>query len=55
MTPKQKIEIDAYRLIGDYIGTLKGICAWEIPDELKLILEDKIQKLERTRIVSLIK
>lgn len=35
------------RLLGNFIGTLKGVCCWDIPDELKMKLERKIKELER--------
>lgn len=35
------------RVLGEFIGTLKGVCYWEIPNELKLKLERKIKELEK--------
>lgn len=34
-------------LLGNYIGNLKGICTWDIPEELKQKLEMKIIELEK--------
>jgi hypothetical protein len=34
------------RLLGEYEGTLKGILAWDIPEELKEKLRLKIKDLE---------
>jgi len=39
-------EIKWNRLKGEFCGTLIGICAWDIPAELKLKLESKIKELE---------
>lgn len=35
------------RVLGEFIGTLKGVCCWDIPNELKLKLERKIKELEK--------
>jgi hypothetical protein len=39
-------EMKHYRLLGEFIGTLKGICSNEIPEELKEKLRLKIKELE---------
>ena len=33
-------------LHGQFVGTLKGICAWDIPQQLKEKLERQIKELE---------
>lgn len=40
-------EIKYNKLLGEYIGTLQGICTWDIPKELKTILEFEIKKLKK--------
>lgn len=42
---KSKISHDA--LLGNFIGTLEGICAWEIPTELKSKLTEKLNGLKK--------
>lgn len=42
-----KLEIENARLKGDFIGTLKGILFWPIPDDLKLKIQSKIKELEK--------
>jgi hypothetical protein len=53
MTKEQQLWIQTHRIIGEFIGTLEGICAWEIPIELKEKLTDKVQELRKTKIISL--
>ena len=51
MNSEIKHIIEANRLLGEFIGTLEGICAWEIPDELKSKLQAKIEELQEIKIV----
>lgn len=37
-------------LHGLFVGTLKGICAWGIPQQLKEKLERQIKELEETQV-----
>jgi hypothetical protein len=46
MNEEDKIKIKLARVRGEYIGTLKGILWWDIPNELKKILKDRIVELE---------
>jgi hypothetical protein len=46
MTEEYKVKINLARLQGEYIGTLKGILWWGIPNELKVKLQEQINKLE---------
>lgn len=39
-------DISYGRLLGEFMGTLEGILFWDIPDELKIRLEERINKLE---------
>lgn len=42
--------LKANRLLGEFIGTLKGVCAWDIPQELRLKLQTKIEELSEVKI-----
>lgn len=44
---QSKKNIEYARLKGEYIGTIKGILLWEIPDELKEKLEKILQDLNK--------
>ena len=44
MTDYDKIEYQ--KLLGEYIGSLRGICCWDIPKDLKELLIEKIKKYE---------
>jgi hypothetical protein len=48
MKLEHKLEIQANRLLGEFIGTLEGICYWEIPEELK----KKVEELRKIEIIS---
>jgi hypothetical protein len=37
------------RLLGEFIGIPKGVIWWDIPEELKEILENKIKVLEELK------
>lgn len=53
MNEHQKLIISSNRLLGEFIGTLKGVCAWDIPKKLKSNLEEKIKQLEKVKIDNL--
>lgn len=38
------------RLLGEYIGTLTGICAWDIPEQLREKLERRAKELQELQI-----
>ena len=40
-----KMLIGYNSLLGEFIGTLEGVCSWEIPEELKLKLQAHIEEL----------
>lgn len=40
--------IEHNKIVGEFIGTLKGVCLWEIPDKLKVKLERQIKDLENS-------
>tara|TARA_Y100000385_G_C12658965_1_gene452903 strand:+ start:203 stop:352 length:150 start_codon:yes stop_codon:yes gene_type:complete len=40
------LKLKLERLKGEFIGMLKGITWWDIPEELREKLENKIKKLE---------
>ena len=40
------LKLKLARIEGEFIGTLKGILWWDIPEELKERLENKIKELE---------
>lgn len=40
------LKLKLARIKGEFIGTLKGILCWDIPEELKQKLENKIKELE---------
>lgn len=52
MQTKIKNSIDANRFLGEFIGTLKGVSLWDIPEELKIKLQNKIEELENIDIVA---
>ena len=43
------LKLKLARTKGEFIGTLQGILWWDIPDELKEKLENKIKELENER------
>ena len=45
---EDKLKVEMARLEGDFIGTLKAITMWDIPNELKERLKDRIVELEKT-------
>jgi len=45
-----KQTITPERLLGEYIGTLKGICAWDIPEQLREKLERRAKELQELQI-----
>jgi hypothetical protein len=49
MNEEDKIKIKLARVQGEYIGTLKGILWWDIPNELKERLKDRIVELEKNK------
>ena len=49
MSKEDKLKIEIARLKGDFIGTLKGIIWWDIPNELKDKLDKKIVELEENK------
>ena len=47
MDKEYKLKLEMARLKGEFIGTLKAITwGWDIPNELKEKLEEKIVELE---------
>ena len=46
MEEQDKLKIKLARVQGEYIGTLKGILWWDIPNKLKEKLEKLIVELE---------
>jgi hypothetical protein len=46
MSEEELLKIKLARVQGEYIGTLKGIIWWDIPNELKEKLELLIAELE---------
>lgn len=42
---KYKTEINSAKLLGEFIGTLEGICLWDIPKELEIKLKSHIFNL----------
>lgn len=44
-----KKDIEYARLLGEFVGTLTGITYWDIPKELKVKIEAKIQELENDK------
>ena len=44
-----KLQLKLARTKGEFIGTLQGILWWDIPEELKEKLENKIKELENER------
>ena len=44
--PLLKKECEYQRLKGEFIGTLKGILYWDIPEELKEIMLKQLKELE---------
>ena len=51
MKTEDRLRIQANRILGEYTGTLQGILHWEIPEELKIKLEEKIKELKNTKII----
>lgn len=45
-----KQTITPERLLGEYIGELNGICAWDIPEQLREKLERRVKELEELQI-----
>ena len=45
-----KQTITPERLLGEYIGELNGICAWDIPEQLREKLERRIMELQELQI-----
>lgn len=41
-----KTDISTQRILGEFIGTLEGVTAWDIPEPLKKKLEEKIKALQ---------
>jgi len=50
MSKEDKLKVEIARLNGDFIGTLKGITWWDIPNELKDKLDKKIVELEQIQV-----
>ncbi len=44
------IIIQSNKIIGEFIGTLSGICLWDIPDTLRSKLQLKIKDLKKITI-----
>jgi hypothetical protein len=45
MTQEDRVKIKLARLQGEFVGTLKGILWWDIPNELKVKIERRINEL----------
>lgn len=50
MTSEQKLKIDYAKLIGEFTGTLEGLLWYELPEEIKVKMEDKIEELKEIEI-----
>ena len=50
MTKLEDLTIKHARLQGEYIGTLKGILWWDIPEDLKKKIKENIKKLESDKL-----
>jgi len=50
MDNETKIILQANRLLGEFIGTLEGIRAWNIPKELDAKLENTLKELRNIQI-----
>ena len=50
MNVEDKIKIKLAKIQGEYIGTLLGILWWDIPNELKEKLKDRIVELENQKL-----
>ena len=47
MSEELYLKLKLARTKGEFIGILKGILWWDIPEELKEKLENKIKELEK--------
>lgn len=54
MKPEIRLQIQANRLLGEYIGTLEGIMKWNIPQELKDSLKEQLKQLRKMEIIDII-
>ena len=50
MTEHQKLVLAHARLLEEFQGTLKAVTHWDVPDELKERMYDKIKELEKIEI-----
>jgi len=51
MKSDHKKKITAITLRDEFIGTLQGVCAWDIPKELKDKLLLKIEELKKLEFI----
>ncbi len=49
---KDQINMCAHRMHGEFIGTLEGICQWDIPVELKEKLKIKLDQLMSITLIT---
>lgn len=49
MREEDKLKVQIARLEGEFIGTLKAITMWDIPNELKERLKDRIVELNKNK------
>jgi hypothetical protein len=47
MSEELKLKLELARMKGEFKGTLQAILWWEIPEELKEKLENKIKELNK--------
>ena len=52
MKKEDRINIQANRILGEFIGTLEGVCLWDIPEILQLKLKTKLTSLRKMKIIS---
>ena len=50
MNDNDRMLILANQILGEFIGTLHGICAWDIPPELREKLREHIKDLQKRTI-----
>tara|TARA_R110000868_G_scaffold43734_2_gene146771 strand:- start:48 stop:218 length:171 start_codon:yes stop_codon:yes gene_type:complete len=55
MSNEDKLRIFANKLLGEYIGTLQGVCSWDIHPDLEKTLMKKVKELKLIKIEDLIK
>ena len=51
MNTALRLNSQANRLLGEFIGTLEGACYWDIPEELKEKFRNKVEELRKIEII----